>query len=91
MTAERREIRFTGRVQGVGFRYTTSRIAEQFPVTGWVRNLADGSVQCVVEGATDEIERFLAAVRTSMADNIAEAEVRPAPATGEFDGFTIKF
>ena len=39
---------FSGRVQGVGFRYTSNQIAWRFDVTGWVKNLPDGSVQMVV-------------------------------------------
>ena len=47
---ECRRIIFHGRVQGVGFRYTTHRIARGFPVTGFVRNLTDGTVELVACG-----------------------------------------
>ena len=86
----RSEIIFTGRVQGVGFRYTACRVAERFDVSGWVRNEPDGSVRCVVEGEAGEIERFLASLRDAMADHIEDMKSTPAAATGEFAGFTIR-
>ena len=47
---ERRIVHYTGRVQGVGFRFTTCRLAESFAVAGRVKNLPDGRVRVVVEG-----------------------------------------
>jgi acylphosphatase len=61
---------FTGTVQGVGFRYTTMGIAQGFAVTGFVRNLPDGRVELIAEGADDEVERFLDAIRRRMAGYI---------------------
>ncbi|GAA0611333.1 acylphosphatase [Virgibacillus siamensis] len=49
----------TGRVQGVGFRYSTQQQAAQYNLTGWVQNKADGSVELKVEGSEQKIERFL--------------------------------
>jgi acylphosphatase len=46
----RYEVIFKGRVQGVGFRYMTQDYAQELGLLGWVRNLADGSVQMVAEG-----------------------------------------
>ena len=50
MTAERRRVVYTGRVHGVGFRFTARRIAGKVPVTGYVRNLPDGRVELLAEG-----------------------------------------
>ena len=47
-----------GRVQGVGFRYTTRRAAEHFGLTGWVRNCANGNVEGVAQGESDIIDQF---------------------------------
>jgi acylphosphatase len=47
---ERRTVFYSGLVQGVGFRYTTQRIAQQHAFAGFVRNLPDGRVQLVAEG-----------------------------------------
>lgn len=46
----RLRVRISGRVQGVGFRYATYRQAESLRLTGWVRNLRDGSVEAEFEG-----------------------------------------
>jgi acylphosphatase len=46
---------FTGRVQGVGFRFTTQRIALRHQLTGWVRNLPDGTVEMFAQGSDQDI------------------------------------
>ncbi len=51
---------FFGRVQGVGFRFTTAHLAEDCDVTGYVRNCSDGSVELVAQGSKADIERLLA-------------------------------
>ena len=54
---------YTGRVQGVGFRYSTLQIAEQYHVLGWVRNLPDGRVELQVKGLPDKVDTFLKEIR----------------------------
>jgi len=88
--AVRREIRYHGRVQGVGFRFTTREIAERFRVTGFVENLPDGQVLLVAEGDTAELERFAAAIASEMQRFIAGCETYDGPATGEFTDFDIR-
>ena len=63
MALEQRIVNFFGTVQGVGFRYTTCRTARRYEVTGTVRNLPDGRVECVVEGEATEISDGLAVPR----------------------------
>jgi acylphosphatase len=87
---ERREVHYSGRVQGVGFRYTTLEIAERFNVSGLVENLPDGRVHLIVEGEPSELDRFLATVEQRMARYIADAELKTREATGEFRGFSIR-
>lgn len=77
-------VHFTGRVQGVGFRYTAREIAASFAVSGYVENLADGRVRLVAEGAEDEIRRYLDALGARMFDNIRDRAIATSPATGEF-------
>ena len=55
----REHIRFTGYVQGVGFRYRLSYLAQRYGVTGWVRNEYDGSVSMEVQGEGMQIERMI--------------------------------
>lgn len=87
---QRRQVWYSGRVQGVGFRATTRWVAERFEVTGYVRNLPDGRVLVVAEGSADELDRFLAAVSESLDRYIRSSEVEVSPATGELAGFEIR-
>ena len=88
---ERREVVFRGMVQGVGFRYTARAIARNHAVLGFVRNLADGRVQLVVEGQREEIGRYLEELNYHMADYIREARETVEEPTGEFDAFEVRF
>ena len=88
---ERREVRYTGRVQGVGFRYTTRSIAEQYRVAGHVRNLSDGSVELIVQGETDELDRFLSDVENRMGKNVTEITVNRTKPGTSMTGFQIRF
>ncbi len=56
-------IYFSGRVQGVGFRHTCQLAASRFGLSGWVKNLADGRVELVVEGDPVNLEAMLVFVR----------------------------
>ncbi len=59
-------MRYTGKVQGVGFRATAQATASGFTVTGWVRNEPDGSVQMEAQGPSTDVERFLDALQERM-------------------------
>ncbi len=88
---QRVTVTYEGRVQGVGFRYTTAAAAMQFAVAGFVRNEWDGSVILVAEGRPDEVRRFLAAMRESRLGRYVTREDQAwSPATGEFTGFDIR-
>jgi acylphosphatase len=87
---ERRTVVYSGRVQGVGFRWTTVQQSRRFAVGGFVRNRDDGSVELVAEGEPGELDRFLAAVAEAMKAHIRETRSSRSPGTGEFGGFTIE-
>lgn len=55
----RKHIYFSGRVQGVGFRYTAAFLARALYLTGWVKNLWDGRVEMEVQGELSNIRKFL--------------------------------
>lgn len=82
---------FRGRVQGVGFRYTTERIARAFAVTGYVRNLPDGRVEIEAEGEPAEVHGFVQEIETNMKHYIRERTIQQGPATGQFSGFSIQY
>ena len=86
----RREVYYTGRVQGVGFRYTTRAIVQRTAVTGFVENLVDGRVHLVVEGTADMIRRLIADIEAEMDRYIEHADVQIQEATGEFATFDIR-
>lgn len=87
---ERRTYHFDGRVQGVGFRYTTHNIAQQYAVNGYVRNLPDGRVELVVEGDESEVDSLVTNLQRRMMGFIRHTEAHTGPATGEFDNFNIR-
>ncbi|MFO0819263.1 MAG: acylphosphatase [Pirellulales bacterium] len=87
---ERLEVYFSGHVQGVGFRQTTRSLAANFDVTGYVRNLGDGRVELVVEGARHDLSRLLEAVESAMSGFIRRADSHWYSASGEFDDFEIR-
>jgi acylphosphatase len=82
---------YSGDVQGVGFRYTARSLARGLAVTGFVRNLADGTVEVVAEGARDEVERFIEAIRNEMSYYVSNVKVSWSSATNEFRNFTVRF
>ena len=90
MEFQRREIHFSGRVQGVGFRYSTMRIASNYEVTGFVRNLPDGRVHVVAEGRKSELDAFIRQIQETMETNISSLESTIHTHRGEFDGFHIE-
>ena len=87
----RKHIYYSGRVQGVGFRYTTARIAANYSVNGFVRNMMDGRVEIVVEGEKSETHAFLDAVAGEMNDYIRDTRTIDEPDADKFTGFDIRF
>ena len=88
---ERREVHFSGHVQGVGFRYTVRAVASPLAVTGYVHNLPDGRVRLVAEGEAEELAALVDGVERRMACHVDKIETERFPPTGEFAGFTIRF
>jgi len=81
----------SGRVQGVCFRYYTREQASALGVTGFVRNLYDGRVEVVAEGAAEAIERLVLWCHEgpSMA-NVIEIEISREEPSGEFTSFRVE-
>src|SRR5687768_8221770 len=87
---QRMQIFYSGRVQGVGFRYTAKMLARGFEVTGTVRNLLDGRVELVAEGAREELEAFRKGIQESeLGGFVRNEETHWGDAKNEFRGFEI--
>jgi acylphosphatase len=86
----RLNIFYSGRVQGVGFRYAVKTAAAGFEISGIVRNLSDGRVELIAEGTRQELEAFRAAIRNEgLAGFIRDEQVSWLAAQNEFRGFEI--
>jgi acylphosphatase len=91
MSAVHHEVlHFSGRVQGVGFRYQTLQVAKGFEVSGFVRNLPDGRVLMEVEGEADEVETFVRAVEEQLNGYIRNTERSASRRPRVFAGFEIR-
>jgi acylphosphatase len=82
---------FKGRVQGVGFRYTAHRSACRLEVTGFVRNLGDGSVEMFVQGNPGDIDECLADIQDSFKGYIKETQINEAPEDPRYHSFVITY
>lgn len=84
-------VRYSGDVQGVGFRATVRRIAGGFSIKGWVKNDSDGSVSMIATAEAKELEAFLQAIRDSrLGPGIEREEVEPQPSPAHAIGFDIR-
>lgn len=82
----RRRVLISGRVQGIGFRWSCRRIAEVQGLTGWCRNLPDGRVEACFEGEAEAVERAVAWCRRGPSRAIVtDVEVIPETPRGEKD------
>jgi acylphosphatase len=91
MAQTAKHVIFRGRVQGVGFRYTTHRIAGRYKVTGFVRNLPDGTVEMLVQGDPTELDHCIADVQSEFAGYIHDTRIEPAPYNPRYTVFRIAF
>lgn len=80
-----------GRVQGVGYRYSTRHYAQDLNVVGWVKNRDDGKVELIAEGDKITLEQLLTWLKQGpcFAD-VTNVKVTHHPATGEFTEFSIR-
>ncbi len=78
-----------GNVQGVGFRVSAKKIAEDLGITGWIRNEEDGNVICEVVGTSDSCDSFLTWCHGGpFHATVEKVEVKEIPVT-RINGFTI--
>ncbi len=88
---QRIQARVEGGVQGVGFRYHTLRHAQDLGLSGWVRNLPDGSVELEAQGPEKAIHKFLEFLeRGPSAARVSRVTAHPRPVEAEESGFQIR-
>jgi len=91
MDRRRASLLISGKVQGVFFRESARQEAERLGVTGWVRNLADGRVEALVEGGKDAVDAFVQwCHRGPPRARVDGVAVKDAAPTGEFPSFTVE-
>ena len=89
---QRAHVFYSGRVQGVGFRYTAERLALELRVVGWVKNLPDNRVELVCEGPAKKVRSLLDQIRQSVLGRyIQKADCRWEDPTYEFQDFRVEF
>lgn len=91
MPKVRKKVLYSGRVQGVGFRFTTVRLAEPFDVTGYVKNLPDGRVETLVEGEGEVVDSFLADLEKTMERNITSKTEEDLSGSGRYETFDVQY
>jgi acylphosphatase len=87
----RRYILVSGKVQGVLFRSGTKKIADELHIFGWVRNLDDGSVEAVLEGEQDNVEKMIEWCRKGPSyANVKDVQVMLEEYKGKFKDFSVR-
>ena len=86
-----KHIVFTGQVQGVGFRFTVHRMANRHQLTGFVRNLPDGTVEMLSQGPSEDIDNCIQGIEASFAGYIRETRINDTPVEPKYKDFRITF
>ena len=82
---------YSGKVQGIGFRYTVLDIANSLKVSGWVKNLNDGRVEVLAEAEENTLNVFFEQINQRFSRYIIDTIVDWLPASGEFRDFQVQF
>ena len=82
-----KHISFSGRVQGVGFRFTAQRIAIRYELSGYVRNTFDGKVEVLAQGDSEDVDDFLQDLRETFA--VRDVSIGDVPVDSQYDEFNI--
>ena len=91
MSQSAKHIVFTGRVQGVGFRFTAFNIANRYQLTGLVRNLAGGAVEMIAQGPANDIDDCIRDIKESLRDYIKETKIEEVAFNPQYTDFKITF
>jgi acylphosphatase len=81
-----------GRVQGVNFRYHTTRTAQRLNVVGWVANRRDGTVEVIAEGPRKKLDKLVSFLHQgSPAAMVKDVDIDWETPTGDFGGFRVRY
>jgi len=86
-----KHIIFTGQVQGVGFRFTAFNIANRCELTGFVRNLPDGSVEMLAQGSAETIDDCIRDIAEEFGVYLSETKIEETPPNPKYEEFKITF
>ena len=86
-----KQVIFQGRVQGVGFRYTTQRSASRYDLTGFVRNLPDGTVEALLQGTSHNIQACLNDIQEYFGGYLRDTTVTEKPVNPQYHDFRITY
>ena len=86
-----KHIIFSGRVQGVGFRFTAHRMAGRHRLTGYVRNVPDGSVEMLAQGPAKDIDDCIKDIQDCLAGYVREVKINEVPPNPRHTDFKITF
>jgi acylphosphatase len=84
-----KHIIFSGEVQGVGFRFTAHRIASHHQLTGFVRNLPDGSVEILAQGKPEDINGCIYEIKVAFTGYIRQTQIEDTPINPKYTNFKI--
>jgi len=91
MNQTAKQIIFTGRVQGVGFRYTAQRAASRYDLTGFVRNCPDGSVEAFLQGTKPNIQACLDDLKDAFGGYFRDINTTDHPVNPQYHDFRITY
>jgi acylphosphatase len=86
-----KHIIFLGRVQGVGFRYTSYNISRRYQLTGYVKNLPDGTVEMTAQGPEDDVSSCIRDIKEYFGKYIREVKIEEIPINTQYTDFKISF
>jgi acylphosphatase len=86
-----RHVIFIGRVQGVGFRFTALRMAQRHQITGFVRNLPNGTVEMLAQGPARDIDDCIQDIKEYFGDYLRETRINEIPTDPKYKDFRITF
>ena len=91
MSQTAKHIIFIGRVQGVGFRFTAFNIANRCGLTGFVRNLFDGTVEMFAQGPAEAVDDCIRDIAEEFGGYLRETKIEETPADPKYEDFKITF